>query len=316
MPKVSILIPVYDRKELIGETVDSALAQTYSDFEVVISDNCSTDGTWEVLQTYAEKDDRVKVFRNERNIGPVRNWKRCIDEARGEYGKILWSDDLIAPNFLEKTLPYLDSDPGAGFVFTAAEIFSEEDSHQTYILGDSSYRVSEEFIGGALINNGRGKYPVSPGCALFRLSDLRKSLLVDIPNKIGSDFSKHAIGNDLLLFLLTAHRYPRFAYVSDILSFFRKHEGSISCFSQGEKLAIHYNLAKAYFVENYRKDLLSTLNVKLFLYYLRHIGSHKVYNFHDFSDYYFLENSTKVNWFRFFPEVIRGIVRKLVRIFR
>jgi glycosyltransferase involved in cell wall biosynthesis len=211
---VSILIPVYNRESLIEETVQSALSQTYKNIEIIIVDNKSTDKTWEVLQKLASKDNRIKIFQNERNIGPVRNWKRCIDEANGEYGKILWSDDLIAREFLEKTLPYLGND--VGFVFTGTEIFIDKTEKKSshYFIGKSGIYESEKYINRVLFE---GNYPVSPGCALFRLKDLKKNLLIDIPNKVNSNFAMHAIGNDLLIFLLTSQQY-KFRLFTFILS--------------------------------------------------------------------------------------------------
>src|SRR5579872_7024825 len=101
-PLVSILIPVFNRSELIVQTIKSALMQTIAEIEVIVSDNASTDGTWDVCKTLAKEDQRVRVIRSETNLGPVRNWKRCIEVARGKYAKILFSDDLILPNYLEE----------------------------------------------------------------------------------------------------------------------------------------------------------------------------------------------------------------------
>jgi len=282
---VSILIPVYNRENLIEYTVKSALSQTYENIEIIIVDNKSTDNTWEVLQKLALQDGRMKIFQNETNIGPVRNWKRCIDEASGEYGKILWSDDLIAPEFLEKAVPYLENED-VGFVFTGTEIFVDGTDEKTshYFIGESGIYESDKYINGALFE---GKYPVSPGCGLFRLKDLKKNLLVDIPNKVNSDFSMHAIGNDLLIFLLTAHQYKSFAFVNEKLSFFRAHDGSISVQSNDGKLPLHYNLASAYFVENFRDDLIPKLNTNIFL--LLKLYKNNKYNFKKVSDFY-LEN--------------------------
>ena len=88
-PQVSILVPVYNRAHCIEQTLASALEQTFTDLEVVVVDNCSTDGSWELIQRVATRDPRVRVFRNDSNIGPVRNWLRCVREARGELGQIL-----------------------------------------------------------------------------------------------------------------------------------------------------------------------------------------------------------------------------------
>ena len=116
-PIVSILIPTYNRQDLITETVQSALSQTYQDFEIVIVDNQSTDNTYQVCLDLAKTDSRIRVYQNEENIGPVRNWQRCVELAHGEYAKILFSDDLIHPTFLEKTVNLL-ADPSVGYVFT------------------------------------------------------------------------------------------------------------------------------------------------------------------------------------------------------
>lgn len=281
---VSILIPAYNRENLIEETVQSALNQTYKNIEVVVVDNQSTDNTWEVLQKLASQDERIKIFQNEINIGPVRNWKRCIDEASGEYGKILWSDDLIAPDFLEKTVPYLEN-KDVGFVYTGTEIFVDGTDKKTshYFIGESGIYESERYINGVLFDR---NYPVSPGCALFRLKDLKKNLLVDIPNKVNSDFAMHAIGNDLLIFLLTAYQYKNFAFVNEKLSLFRAHEGSISIQSNNGKLPLHYNLASAYFVENYRRDLINKLNTKLWFSIRRNNAGSKIYSLNKIENYY------------------------------
>lgn len=248
-PKVSILIPVFNREKYISETLKSSLDQTYKNIEVIVIDNASTDRSWDIIQRFAEVDSRVKVFRNQSNVGPVRNWLRCVDEATGQFGKILWSDDLIAPEFIERTLPLFNAD--VGFVFTAANIFTGNnylDHAPSYLLGKTGLYPTTVYIYEALFG---WKMPVSPGCAIFRMDDIRKHLWLQIPNKIQSDFSMHAIGNDLLLFFLTAKDYKYFGHVAKSLSFFRAHDESITCSSRGGMLAVYYGIVKAFFVENY-----------------------------------------------------------------
>jgi glycosyltransferase involved in cell wall biosynthesis len=265
--KVSILIPVYNRETLIEETVQSAISQTYENIEIIIVDNKSTDNTWNILQNLATQDKRIKIFQNDTNIGPVRNWKRCIDEASGKYGKILWSDDLIAPVFLEKTVPFLEN-KDVGFVFTKVEIFYDNSVRKliTYDIGKTGIYDSNLYINEVIEI---GNYPVSPGCALFRLKDLKKNLLVDIPNKLNSDFSMHAIGNDLLIFLLTANQYKKFSFLDENLSFFRVHSGSISTQSIA-KLSLLYAVTKAYFLESYRESQFEQYNSYLYFILKKH----------------------------------------------
>jgi glycosyltransferase involved in cell wall biosynthesis len=307
---VSILIPVYNRVSIIAETLASALAQTYENIEIVVVDNASTDGTWGVICDFAKKDSRIKAFQNESNLGPVRNWLRCVEEARGTFAKILWSDDLIAPNFLIETVPYFDN-PEVGFVYTATKIFTRQ-PHEgvlSYSNGVSGVYDSERFIEGDF--KGKG-YPLSPGCAIFYLNDVKKNLLLQIPNSIGSDFSMHAIGNDLLLFLLTAHQYKKIAYVSEVLSFFRAHPGSISLESTDGKLPLHYSVARGYFAETYRPDLMGILNANIFFDLKKYPGADK-YGLFGVSDFYILRKHSRVDILSLLAVFVRKIV---VRCFR
>ncbi len=246
---VSILIPVYNREQLLGPCIQSALDQTVTDLEVVVVDNASTDNTWQVCQAFAAKDKRVRIFRDPVNIGPVRNWQRCIQEARGQYGKILFSDDMIEPAFLERTLPFLE-DPNVGFVFTAARIGAEPDqgliAYQFTL--NAGIIESKNFIEAVLFG---GNVPFSPGCALFRMEDLRKNLVQEIPSPSIHDFAEHGAGPDLLLYLLTARNYPQVAHVPEPLAFFRSHLGSITI-NRGQKYIEHrYQQACLWFAKEH-----------------------------------------------------------------
>ena len=280
---VSILIPVYNRESLISETIQSALNQTYKNIEVVIVDNASTDNTWKIIQSFAGKDSRIKAFSNESNLGPVRNWLRCTDEATGQYGKILWSDDLIAPDFIEKTLPLFTEH--VGFVYSGANIFTKKKplaAKTNYLFPVTGTYPSSMYIEKVIFDK---DMPVSPGCAIFRMNDIRKNLWLQVPNKVNSDFSMHAIGNDLLLFLLTAHEYEYFGHVAEPLSFFRSHEGSISISSKSGKLPLHYALVKAYFLENYRPQLKACFASYLQLLLWRYKDS-KTYEIESIQDFF------------------------------
>lgn len=283
--KVSILIPVYNRANIILETLNSAVSQTIENIEVIVVDNKSTDNTYAILQDFARSHPNVKVYQNETNLGPVRNWRNCLDYSTGEYVKILWSDDLIAPDYLEKTLPFLENNENVGFVFTGSEVFYTDSGKRAEenAFGDTGLYDTKIFIEGSLLG---GSFPVSPGCALFRKHDLDKNLLVDVPNKIGSDFKMHAIGNDVLMFLLTAKDYSQFAFINEPLSFFRAHKESITISSDKKELVFLYHIAKAYFVENYVEDkrLLKRFNAKLSIMCLK-----KKFGAASMKDFYFDE---------------------------
>lgn len=112
-PKVSIGLLVYNGERYLAETIDSILGQTYKDFELIISDNCSTDGTREICRRYAERDSRVRFFPSEVNRGAAWNFRRVFELARGPYFRWAPADDLFAPESVAACVEVLDANPDA-----------------------------------------------------------------------------------------------------------------------------------------------------------------------------------------------------------
>jgi len=110
-PRVSIGLTVYNGEQFLEETLDSFLAQTYSDFELIISDNASADRTAQISRDYVAMDGRIRHHRNEKNLGLAGNHNRVFALARGEYFKWAAADDLCRPNYLARCVEVLDSDP-------------------------------------------------------------------------------------------------------------------------------------------------------------------------------------------------------------
>lgn len=260
---VSILIPVYNRENIVKDTIQSALQQTYENTEIIIVDNCSTDNTWTVLREMASKYPKLKIFQNEENLGPVKNWSRCLSEAKGVYGKILFSDDLISNNFIENCLNVLDED--TAFVMSEIKVFGGKTDTDFFKFRVKESWQSSEYLEDVLFKNTYG-FPVSPGCSLFRLDDLKKSLIIDIPNPFNLDFNRYGAGNDLLIFLLTAIRYPKIKIAKNATSYFRLHEGS---FTISNKLAVYYDFSKYYFIKHHRPEYLSKFKSHLKMVKLR-----------------------------------------------
>jgi glycosyltransferase involved in cell wall biosynthesis len=109
-PRVSIGLPVYNGENFLKCALESILAQTYTDLELVISDNASEDATQEICQNFAEKDQRVRYYRNPRNLGLFKNFNQVFEFSKGKYFQWMAHDDLLAPEFLSKTVPILDQD--------------------------------------------------------------------------------------------------------------------------------------------------------------------------------------------------------------
>lgn len=140
-PRVSLGLPVYNGKTLIAATIDSILAQDFTDFELIISDNGSTDGTLDVCREYAARDQRILLLEGGRNVGATRNFNRVFEFARAPYFKWAAHDDRYEPAFLTRCVAALDTDPGAVLAYTAAV---DIDPASGEVFGPVDYEVGTD----------------------------------------------------------------------------------------------------------------------------------------------------------------------------
>jgi glycosyltransferase involved in cell wall biosynthesis len=110
-PHVTIGLPVFNGENYLSHAIESILAQTYEDFELIISDNASTDGTQQICREYAKRDSRISYHESKRNFGATWNFNRVFKLSSSEYFKWAAHDDVLAPEFLQKCLNILDNDP-------------------------------------------------------------------------------------------------------------------------------------------------------------------------------------------------------------
>src|SRR5574340_700266 len=151
MSKVSVLIPVYNREALIARAIESARAQTHANLEIVVSDNASTDGTRSVIERLAAADSRIRPLLNETNLGPTRNWIRGLAECRGDYVKILWSDDWLESACVEELLRPMAADPGVGLAFSSVIVhYPDSDVPMHHFAGRTEF-TSAEYLADALL---------------------------------------------------------------------------------------------------------------------------------------------------------------------
>lgn len=99
---VSICVPTYNGAEYLQVCLDSILRQSFTDFEVIIVDDCSSDESFQISKEYQHKDHRIKVLKNNNNLGLVENWNRCMDLAEGEWIKFVFQDDTLEPDCIKK----------------------------------------------------------------------------------------------------------------------------------------------------------------------------------------------------------------------
>lgn len=109
-PVLSIGLPVYNGEKFIKICLDSIIIQTFKDFELIISDNCSTDRTYEICKEYVDKDKRIKLFRQQKNMGSIWNFNFVLNQARGEFFAWTAVDDILLPSFFEKNINKLIED--------------------------------------------------------------------------------------------------------------------------------------------------------------------------------------------------------------
>lgn len=116
-PLVSVITPAYNAARFISEAIESVLAQTYTNWEMIIVDDCSTDNTIEIVQSYVEKDERIKLYQLKQNSGSGVARNRAMDESQGRFIAFLDSDDLWLPEKLTRQI-YFMLDNGIAFSFT------------------------------------------------------------------------------------------------------------------------------------------------------------------------------------------------------
>ena len=112
VPRLSVGLPVYNGENFLAESLEAMLGQSYQDFELIISDNASTDGTGDICRRYARQDSRVRYIRQPLNIGLARNHNCLVAEARGELFKWASHDDLYARDLLERCVERTDVEDG------------------------------------------------------------------------------------------------------------------------------------------------------------------------------------------------------------
>ena len=110
MPKVSVICGIYNCLECYSfeESIKSILIQTLGDFEFIICDDCSTDGSWEMLKRFSNKDARIRLIRNDKNLGLAATLNRCIEISEGENIARHDCDDISAPERLERQISFLE----------------------------------------------------------------------------------------------------------------------------------------------------------------------------------------------------------------
>jgi glycosyltransferase involved in cell wall biosynthesis len=250
-PKVSVLLPVYNRQDYISDAIESVVKQDYPNIELIIVDNCSTDSTWDIVCQWKNNyPDIIRIYQNNSNVGPVNNWKRCLEKSTGDYIKFLFSDDMIFTDCISSLLNSMSSD--SAFVISPVLIGESTNKCKVYyqLSKNSQYITMHEYLKMLLVFSSAS---YSPGNSLFRKIDVEKCVITDVSYPRVHSFLSHGAGTDLLMHLLISsnEKYKNISYVSKPLCFFRRHEGSFTIGERAKEVQFSYTISKLFFVNKY-----------------------------------------------------------------
>ena len=141
--RVSIGMPVYNGANYLRLALDSLRQQTYEEFEIVISDNASTDETESICRSYADQDSRIRYYRQDENIGAVVNFNRVFELSHGDYFKWAAHDDVCAPTFLERCVEILDQNPDVAWCHTKSDMIDSNGDSWVHQLPDDAEELEQ-----------------------------------------------------------------------------------------------------------------------------------------------------------------------------
>ncbi len=118
-PLVTVTIPMYNNAKFIRQTIESVLSQTYTNFELLVYDDYSTDGSYEIVRSIS--DPRLKLFRNPQNLGPEGNWNNAVSNVQGTYVKLICGDDILYPQCLERQVDILERHASEGVALVCGQ---------------------------------------------------------------------------------------------------------------------------------------------------------------------------------------------------
>jgi glycosyltransferase involved in cell wall biosynthesis len=207
-PLVSIGVPVFNAERFLPRALDSLVSQTLTDFELIISDNASTDRTPEICEEYLRRDPRIRYIRQPVNIGAPRNWNAVVHEACGVFFKWASGTDYCAAEMLEKCIEVMQADPGIALCYGKTQLVDEHEQPIELYEHDRSFNQSDPSERFAQVLSRLWMNNMQSG--VFRLDTLRRTRLDRL----------YPTGDLVLMAELAL--YGRFHMIDEVL-LFRRH---------------------------------------------------------------------------------------------
>jgi glycosyltransferase involved in cell wall biosynthesis len=252
MPKISVIIPVYNTEKYLSQCLDSVWAQTFDDFEVICVNDGSTDGSLAILEEYAKKDPRIIVL-TQVNQGAAAARNFAISKAQGEYLAFLDADDISLPERFARQLSFFEDNPEIGCVGTKAKIIGDDFQKMAFPTPTEHHEIEQHLI--------------FVGCVFCQSSVMLKKSILD-QNNIW--YQKQYVPAEDYAFWLDLIGHTKFAVMADELVLYRFHLANISHRQkslQGQKCAeaqisflaryYHQNLNQEIWFKFFNKELLS-----------------------------------------------------------
>lgn len=222
-PKISVALPVYNGAGFLREALDSVLAQTFGDFELVVSDNCSTDETPKILEEYAQRDPRVLVFRSDKFLPQADNVNRSVDLCKAEWVKLFCHDDLMKPDCLQMVYQVLSDGRMAtvGLIGNGEEWLFENGYRQPLGAVSSGKQQVGVWQGRKFLKShfvGRG----SVGLPALTTATVRKEAW-----RTSGQFDRRFSHFDVFLWIILLLSWD-YAFIPDVLTTNRIHGGQVA----------------------------------------------------------------------------------------
>lgn len=193
-PLVSLMMIAYNNVAFIKAAIDSIKQQTYKNWELIVNDDCSTDGTWELAQKLAESDSRIRVFQNEQNLMTAKNRAAASKHVRGEFVGHIDSDDMLYPYAVEVAIDYLQKHPDVALVYSDTAAI------------DTTGKIT-----------GYNRYPdYDPNLAYFgwRPFGVYRKSVFDQTAGYNTQLTRGCEDGDLFMQIVENHKFARVPYVS------------------------------------------------------------------------------------------------------
>ena len=228
VPLVSVVVPNYNHEKYLPQRIESILNQTFTDFELIILDDCSADNSLEVIGKYAAADARIRVLANSKNSGSVfKQWKKGVAEARGQYLWVAESDDYAAPDFLDKLLAIIEPQPTVALAYADSVIVDATGQPSGYMSTWKNERYRTARWNSYFCNSGQDElaFCLADNCTinnasavLFRKDFLARPGLVDDSLRFAGDW---------MVYIKLASEHA-IAYIPNRLNYYRDHAANVS----------------------------------------------------------------------------------------